>query len=103
MEAWMATKNALECVLEAVRSESILIVADDVNKSIGSAFVKGAIKLGLWTRLVLLDTTMDSPRKEVPDHLKEAILGGMGKKPDIFINLLRILNFLRCMMNCMSI
>ena len=32
---------------------------------------------------------MDSPRKEVPDHLKEAILGGMGKKPDIFINLFR--------------
>jgi len=85
MEAWEAAKNALECVLEAVPGESIVIVCDDEKKEIGEAFADGALAIGLWTRLMTLETS-EEPRTEVPLQLLEVLTQ---QKPDIYINLMR--------------
>lgn len=85
MEAWEAARNALECVLEAVPGESIVIVCDDEKKEIGKAFADGALALGLWTRLMTLKTS-DKTRTEVPPQLLEVLTQ---QKPDIYINLMR--------------
>jgi leucyl aminopeptidase (aminopeptidase T) len=85
MEAWEAAKNALQCVLEAVSGESIVIVCDDEKKEIGKAFADGALALGLWTRLMILKTS-DKTRIEVPPQLLEILTQ---QKPDIYINLMR--------------
>jgi len=85
MEAWEATRNALECVLEAVPGESIVIVCDDEKKEIGKAFADGALALNLWTRLSILKTS-EEMRTEIPPNLLEVLTRN---KPDIFINLMR--------------
>ena len=85
MEAWEAAKNALECVLEAVHGESIVIVCDDEKREIGKAFADGALAIGLWTRLMILKTS-DKTRTEVPPQLLEVLTQ---QKPDIYINLMR--------------
>jgi len=85
MEAWEAAKNALECVLEAVPGERIVIVCDDGKREIGKAFADGALALGLWTRLMTLKTS-DEIRTEVPPQLLEVLTQ---QKPDIYINLMR--------------
>ncbi len=87
MQPTTAAMNALKIVLEARAGESILIVTDDVRKEIAEAFVQGAIELGLWTRLVVLETKVGEFRKEPPAHLVEMINTRM--QPDIFINTLR--------------
>ncbi len=86
MNAWKAAKNALQCVLEAKRDESILIFCDYEKMSIGKAFANGALKLGLQTRLVQLKTDANALRKEVPPHIMKILTK---EKPDIYINLLR--------------
>ncbi|TFG11602.1 hypothetical protein EU537_11845 [Candidatus Thorarchaeota archaeon] len=87
MKPQTAAANALESVLEAKPGESILILADDVREDIGKAFAQGALKLGLWTRLVVLETPKDDYRTEPPVHLVEMI--NAPNQPDIFINILR--------------
>jgi leucyl aminopeptidase (aminopeptidase T) len=87
MEPEVAAANALENVLEVKPGETILIIADDVRQDIGEVFAKGAIKLGLWTRLLILKTEIDVFRKNVPPHLIEMIT--TSPQPDIFINILR--------------
>lgn len=84
MRTWKAAKNALECVFEAVVGERAVIVCDDEKAEVGEAFSQGALALGLWGRLVTLETTKGF-RKEVPKHLLEVL----SAKPDIYINLLR--------------
>ncbi|TFG08706.1 hypothetical protein EU538_06640 [Candidatus Thorarchaeota archaeon] len=86
MDEVRAAANALESVLEARQGESILIVCDDVRREIGDAFAKGALDLGLWTRLVVLETGEES-RTDVPFHLMEMI--NTKPQPDVFVNLLR--------------
>jgi len=85
MRAWEAARNALECVLEAVPAERVIIVCDDEKAEVGKAFADGALALGLWTRLITLETSREF-RKEIPKHLLE-VLGT--QKPDLYINLLR--------------
>ena len=80
-----AAKNALLNVLEATPGERIIIVCDMDHKEIGQAFSCGALEIGLWSRLVLLDTDKEV-RKEIPSHLREIFIS---QNPDIFINLLR--------------
>jgi aminopeptidase len=81
----VSARNALECVLEAVAGERALIVCDDEKIKVGQAFAEGALSLGLWTRLLVLRTSR-ATRTEVPQHLTELIAG---RKPEIFVNLLR--------------
>jgi aminopeptidase len=82
-----AAANALESVLEARPGESILIVTDDVRLDVANAFAQGAIKLGLWTRMVVLETQEGVFRKTPPKHLVEMI--NSPHQPDIFVNTLR--------------
>lgn len=84
MDARIAAKNALINVIEAVPGERIVVVCDDKLKDIGNAFAEGALDMGLWTRLVILNT--EGIRKEIPSHLQEIFTS---QQPDIFINLLR--------------
>ncbi len=83
MEAWEASKNALENVLEARSDEKILIICDKEKAEIGEAFAKGALALGLWTRLTILQKPK-KPRKKIPERLKKILI----QKTDIYINLL---------------
>ena len=83
MDAWVAAKNALENVLEASNGERILVICDEQKKDIGKAFASGALALGLWTRLVILEQQTE-PRTEIPEHLQEAL----AQKPQIYVNLL---------------
>lgn len=85
MEAWEATKNALECVLEAIPGESIVIICDDEKKEIGKAFADGALALNLWTRLMILKTS-EEIRTEIPSNLLEVLTR---HKPDLYVNLMR--------------
>jgi len=85
MEAWEATRNALECVLEVVPGESIVIICDDEKKEIGKAFADGALVLNLWTRLIVLKTSKEM-RAEIPPNLLEILTR---HKSDIFVNLMR--------------
>jgi leucyl aminopeptidase (aminopeptidase T) len=86
MEPWRAAKNALECVLEAGKGETLAIFCDDVKMDVGSAFANGALKLGLRTKLVSLKTDKDIFRKEIPKQIMEI----MSKQiSDIYINLFR--------------
>jgi aminopeptidase len=84
LDAWEASKNALENVLEAVGGERILIICDDEKTEVGEAFATGALALGLWTRLVILETSKE-PRTEIPERLQEILT----QKTDIYINLLQ--------------
>lgn len=86
MKAWEAAKNALECVLEAKKGESIVIFCDDVKIDVGKAFADGALKLDLQTSLMPLKTYADVFRKEIPPQIMDVF----EKEPvDIYINLLR--------------
>jgi len=85
LKAWEAAKNTLENVLEAVTGESIVIVCDEEKTDVGEAFAEGALKLGLWTRLISLKSGTEI-RKETPPHLLEVLTN---QKPDIYINLMR--------------
>ena len=85
MEAWEAAKNALENVLEAVAGESILIVCDDEKMEVGKAFSNGSLALGLWTRMIILQTTK-KPRTKIPERLLEVFTQ---QKPDLYVNLMR--------------
>ena len=85
LKAGEAAKNALENVLEAVAGESILIVCDDERVEVGKAFANGSLALGLWTRIIVLQTAK-KPRTEIPKHLLEAFTQ---QKPNLYINLMR--------------
>ena len=87
MDPKTAAANALETVLEARAGESILIVTDDVRMDVAEAFAQGAIELGLWTRMVVLETQEGVFRKLPPKHLVEMI--NAPNQPDIFVNTLR--------------
>jgi aminopeptidase len=86
MDASEAARNALECVLEAKKDESIIIFCDDVKESVGGAFEKGAQKLGLQTKLISLKSDPRVFRKEIPQHLMKFLTE---QRPSIYINLLR--------------
>lgn len=83
MDASEAAKNALENVLEARNSETILIICDEEKVDVGEAFAKGASVLGLNTRFVILEKPK-TPRIEISANLKEIL----SQKADIYINLL---------------
>jgi len=85
MNSSEAAANALKFVLGAVLGERLLIICDDEKFEIGEAFAKGALEIGLWTRLLQLKTS-PAPREGVPSQALEILTG---QTPDIYINLLR--------------
>ncbi len=87
MDPKTAAANALETILEARPGESVLIVTDDVRKDVGRAFAEGALEVGLWTRMVVLETEEKVNRTDPPPQLVEII--NSSNPPDIYINILR--------------
>jgi aminopeptidase len=86
MEAWKATRNTLKCVLDAEKGESINIFCDDVKIEVGKAFEKGALKLGLKARLIVLKSGRKVFRTDIPKQAMEFLTT---QRSDIYINLLR--------------
>jgi aminopeptidase len=86
MDAADAAKNALQCVFEAKKDESIVIFCDYEKMDVGKAFASGALKLGLQTRLVQLEASAKGFRKEIPPQIMEILTR---QKPEMYINLLR--------------
>jgi hypothetical protein len=85
MQEWESARNALRYVLEATNGESIIIICDDEKAKVGKAFGEGALALGLWTKLLNLETSSEI-RREVPAYIREILTT---RKPDLYINLLR--------------
>lgn len=85
MKAWEAAENALENVLDAIAGESIVIICDAEKRETGQAFAEGALALGLWSRLMILEAGKEV-RNKIPPQLLEVLAH---QKPDIFINLMR--------------
>jgi hypothetical protein len=85
MDASEAAKNALRCVFEAKKGESIGIFCDDSRAEVGEAFQKGAQAIELKTKLILLKTS-EVFRKEIPPQLTKYLTT---QRPDIYVNLLR--------------
>jgi leucyl aminopeptidase (aminopeptidase T) len=85
MDAQEAARNALSCVLEAEKGESVVVFCDDEKMDIGEVFVAGALGLGLQTRLTPLKTDPETFRKEIPKQVTEIL----EHPPDIYINLFR--------------
>jgi len=78
------------CQFEALSLEDTVRI--DEIRCVGcgvcvSVCPEGALSLGLWTRLVILETSEDEFRKEPPKHLIEII--NAPTPPDIYINILR--------------
>jgi len=89
MEAHTAAANALKYVLDAEAGESLVIFSDPEKREVAEAFALGAAKLGLWTRLAVLDAPdikKHGPRKRIPDLAKEIMAQGRG---GIYVNLFR--------------
>jgi len=86
LDASEAAKNALECVFEAQKGESVVIFCDDIKKNVGDAFMEGAQKLGLDSKLITFQTDLKNSRDEIPSKAKPFLTA---KRPKIYINLLR--------------
>ncbi|MHA2298009.1 MAG: aminopeptidase [Candidatus Hodarchaeales archaeon] len=86
MEPVTSAKNALDCVLEALPGENIIIICDEEKVDVGKVFAAGAVELGLWTRMIVFKPGENEIRTVVPDTALQVI---MREKPDICINLLR--------------
>ncbi len=85
MNASEAAKNALQCVLEAKEDESIVIFCDGVKAEIGEAFKKGAKDLKLRIKLVVLKTSAEVFRTEIPKRLMKYLTT---QRPDMYVNIL---------------
>ena len=81
-----AAKNALKCVLEARKKESLVIFCDDVRAEVGESFHEGALGLGLETNLVMFETREGVFRSELPQKYLNFLTT---QRPSIYINLLR--------------
>ena len=78
--------NALKEVMDARPAEKLLVVSDDVKRKIGETFALAGLELGLYTRIVTLETDMSVFRENIPKFLTEIIVNS---KPDLVVNCLR--------------
>lgn len=85
MKAKEAAKNALECVLQVKKNESILIFCDNEKMNVCESFSLGSMDLGLKTHVVNLKPGK-ATRKEIPKEIEDILAK---QRTDIFLNLLR--------------
>lgn len=81
----MAAMNALTITKGASIGERLIIFCDPETEDLGKMYSEASIKLGLWTRLVILDAG-EEVRKEPNDRTKEII---NSSNPDLIINVFR--------------
>lgn len=72
-------------MLEAKKTERLVIFCDDVRANVGEAFRRGAESLGLRTTYVVLKTSQTETRKEIPSEYLPLLTT---ERPDIYVNLL---------------
>ncbi len=85
MDPAQAAKNALKYVFDAKKGDSLVIFCDDTKTQIGKAFEKGAKQLQLDVKLVVLKTSANTSRKEIPTQAEKYLTT---QRPQIYINLL---------------
>jgi aminopeptidase len=86
MNVTQAAENALECVFEAKRHESLVIFCDDTRINVGTAFQRAAENLALDSILIVLPTSPVAFRKDIPSQIGPYLTT---KRPQIYINLMR--------------
>ena len=85
MDPVKAAMNALSITKGASLGERLIIFCDPETKDLGKMYSDASIKLGLWTRLVILDAG-EEVRKEPDDRTKEII---NSSTPDLIVNVFR--------------
>lgn len=78
-------ESALKSILDVGHGEKLLIFCDEEKKDVGEVFIRGGIKAGLWTRVIMLKGGKEN-RKEVAPEIFEALIGA---RPDVCLNFLR--------------
>ncbi len=86
MDAAIAAKNALQCVLDAKEKDRLVIFCDDTRAPIGEAFESGALDLKLHVELVRTETKPDVFRVDLTKLMKTHVVE---EHADIYINLFR--------------
>ena len=81
-------KTALRNTRDATTCEKVVIFCDDEQREIGEVFANATLGLGLWTKLVVLETT-DEIRTELEERTRELITL---LRPDLYVNLFRDLD-----------
>jgi len=77
--------NALTAVMDALPGEEALLVCDPEKSEVAEIFARGALSLGLWTRVLTLECGAEF-RTEVPAAVSEAL---RGHSYDLCFNFLR--------------
>jgi len=85
MDAIEAAMNALVVTKGATVGEHILIFCDPEQEALGKMYADAGVKLGLWTRLVLLEAG-EAVRSELDDRIKEILTSS---RPDLIVNVFR--------------
>jgi leucyl aminopeptidase (aminopeptidase T) len=85
MDPVEAAVNALVVTKDATIGEKIIIFCDKEKEKLGKMFADASIKLGLWTRLYLMN-----PRKEMRENLEDPIKEVLtSTNPDLIVNIFR--------------
>jgi aminopeptidase len=80
-----SARNALQHVLGAVEGERLAVICDAPALQVGEAFTEGALRLGLWTRLLELEAGPEV-RLAVPKEIYNIV---SSRAADIFITIFR--------------
>jgi len=85
MDPVESASNALRNILSTTAGEKVIVFCDDVQKEIGDVFASGALRSGMWTKLVVFKPT-DEIREEIDSVTKELMVLS---KPDVCVNIFR--------------
>ena len=85
MDPVVAAMNALTITKDATIGEKLIIFCDPEQQDLGKMYSEAGIKLGLWTRLVILDAGQEV--REAPDNMTKEII--TSSNPDLIINVFR--------------
>ncbi|MDD1764615.1 MAG: aminopeptidase [Candidatus Methanomethyliaceae archaeon] len=85
MNAAEAAKNALKYVLGAVPNERIAVIVDEESLQVGEAFAEGALDLGLWVRVLTLQSGKEI-RKEIPQEISDIVATASS---DLYVTIFR--------------
>ena len=77
--------NALVITKDATIGETMIIFCDPEKQDLGKMYADAGIGLGLWTRLVILESGEEA-RKKLDDRTKEIITSS---NPDLIVNVFR--------------
>ncbi len=85
MDPVESSLNALVITKGATLGERLLVLCDQEQKQLGELFAEAGLRLGLWTKLSLLETTSETRRE--PDDYTKLLL--TTSEPDLIVNVFR--------------